>query len=104
MADLRAGAAVASTAVIMVLAPAAASAAPQTSFRLDTSSRVHSGLPDGFIRFRAAREDDAADVLNGVEGIDFGNLTDIDIAMMRRAATAGALEVDFSEFYLDDDE
>lgn len=39
-----------------------------------------------------------------IEGVDFGELTDADVAMMQHALTAGAEEMDFSEFYLDDDE
>lgn len=38
----------------------------------------------------------------GYEGIDYGYLTEGDIAMMREALTAGADEVDYSEFYEDD--
>lgn len=39
-----------------------------------------------------------------VEGIDYSDFTDADVAMMAYAAGAVAEEVDFSEFYLDDDD
>lgn len=39
-----------------------------------------------------------------IEGVDFGELTESDVAMMQHALTAGAAEIDFSEFYLDDED
>lgn len=96
MHDLRATAAGASVALFVLAAPAVGS---QPTYRVEATVSRAPQLP---ANFGIARSDD--DVEPAIEGVDFGELTDADVAMMRHALQSGAEEVDFSEFYLDDDE